>query len=264
MRIGWLSTGRDQAAANLLAEVVARAQHDGLPLEIGAVFCDRELGESPESDGFLALAHRLGLPVATHSSAASWATAQQHGFSRLAWRRHFHQEVFELLRPNRLDVLVMAGYMSSSAGALPPVRLLNLHPALPGGPTGTWQEVIWKLLDRDAEETGAMMHLATAQLDRGPVVSFFRFPIAGGQWDPLWEHFREKRRVMSVAQNRRCRRRDRAAVRRGRATRRGAGVPLVYQNWDSSRWASSTRLRERCSPSPRACPSTSRRSWKRI
>ena len=50
MRIGWLSTGRDQAAVNLLTDVVARAQQDGLPLELGAVFSDRERGEAPESD----------------------------------------------------------------------------------------------------------------------------------------------------------------------------------------------------------------------
>ena len=41
--------------------------------------------------------------------------------------------------------------------------MLNLHPALPGGPTGTWQEVIWELLRQEsADETGAMIHLATA------------------------------------------------------------------------------------------------------
>jgi phosphoribosylglycinamide formyltransferase-1 len=78
--------------------------------------------------------------------------------------------------------------------------MLNLHPALPGGPTGTWQEVIWQLLEEEAAETGAMMHLATAELDRGPVVSYFRFDIVGDHWDPLWRHFREKRRTKSVAE----------------------------------------------------------------
>ena len=33
------------------------------PLDIGAVFCDRERGEAPESDRFLDLAERLGLPA---------------------------------------------------------------------------------------------------------------------------------------------------------------------------------------------------------
>ena len=78
--------------------------------------------------------------------------------------------------------------------------ILNLHPALPGGPKGTWQQVIWQLLEEDATETGAMIHLATAQLDRGPVVSTFRLPLRGPDWDALWRQFREKRETMTVAE----------------------------------------------------------------
>jgi phosphoribosylglycinamide formyltransferase-1 len=61
-----------------------------------------------------------------------------------------------------------------------------------------WQEVIWDLLAAEAGETGAMIHLATAQLDRGPVVSLFRFSLRGPDWDPLWEQWRAKRETMSV------------------------------------------------------------------
>jgi phosphoribosylglycinamide formyltransferase-1 len=46
--------------------------------------------------------------------------------------------------------------------------MINLHPAAPGGPTGTWQEVIWQLIEGRAVETGVMMHLVTPELDRGP------------------------------------------------------------------------------------------------
>ena len=179
MRIGWLASGRDQAAGNLLADVVARAQQDEVPLEIGAVFCDRERGEAPESDRFLDLVERLGFPLVTLSSAASWAEAQKLGVSRATWREEYHRGVNDLLVPYGLGVLVMAGYMLVASPALcRKFAILNLHPALPGGPTGTWQQVIWQLLDEKAEETGAMIHLATAQLDRGPVISVFRFPPA--------------------------------------------------------------------------------------
>ena len=79
VRIGWLSSGRDQAARNLLADVVARAQQDDVPLEIAAVFCDRERGEAAESDQFLDLVERLDFPLVTLSSNASWAAAQERG-----------------------------------------------------------------------------------------------------------------------------------------------------------------------------------------
>jgi phosphoribosylglycinamide formyltransferase 1 len=201
MRIGWLSTGRDEAACNLLSDVVARAREDGLELDIAAVFCDREAGESAASDEFLALAGGLGIPAVTLSSATSWAQARAQGIERSAWRDQYHRDVTALLRPLGLGVLVMAGYMLIVSPAMcREYALLNLHPALPGGPTGTWQEVIWRLLEEEPGETGAMMHLATAELDRGPVISYFRFAITGEQWDPLWREFRVKRGRMSVAE----------------------------------------------------------------
>ncbi len=56
-----------------------------------------------------------------------------------------------LLEPFALDVLVLAGYMLIVSPAMcARYAMLNLHPALPGGPTGTWQEVIWALLERQA------------------------------------------------------------------------------------------------------------------
>ena len=201
MRIGWLSTGRDQAACNLLADVVARAQQDDIPLDIAAVFCDREPGEAPESDRFIALVERLDLSLVTLSSAASWTAAQALGVGRTTWRDEYHRGVMDLLVPYRLGVLVMAGYMLVVSPAMcRRYALLNLHPALPGGPTGSWQEVIWQLLEAEAAETGAMVHLATAQLDRGPVVSTFRFALTGDDWTPLWAQFRQKRKIMSVAE----------------------------------------------------------------
>jgi len=201
VRIGWLSTGRDQAAVNLLSDVVARAQQDCVALDIAAVFCDRERGEEPESDRFLDLAERLDLPAVTLSSRASWAEAQRLGVSRATWREEYHRGVTDLLIPYRLGVLVMAGYMLVASPAMcRKYAILNLHPALPGGPTGTWQEVIWRLMEDEAEETGAMIHLATAQLDRGPVVSYFRFSLRGEEWSPLWKQVQEKRRDRSIAQ----------------------------------------------------------------
>jgi phosphoribosylglycinamide formyltransferase-1 len=230
VKVGWLSTGRDQAAGNLLADVVARAQQDEVPLDIAAVFSDRERGEAPESDRFLDLVERLGFPLVTLSSRASWAEAQRLGVSRSEWRRVYHQGVIDLLVPYNLGVLVMAGYMLVASPALcRKFAILNLHPALPGGPKGTWQEVIWELLEREADETGAMIHLATAQLDRGPVVSSFRFSLRGPDWDPLWRQWHAKRATKSVAEIAAEEGEDEplfAEVRRRGEVRE---IPLLYQ-----------------------------------
>ncbi len=209
MRIGWLATGRDPAARTLLSEVVRRAGRDGVDLDIAVVFCDRERGEHAESDAFLDLAAALGLTTVTRSSAASWRDWLQHrdemervaskAALREAWRTAFHRDVIEILAGHGVDLLVLAGYMLITSPELcAHFAMLNLHPALPGGPQGTWQQVIWSLLADEARETGAMIHLATADLDRGPVVAYCSFPIAGLRYDRLWHAFRRGRERLGL------------------------------------------------------------------
>ena len=66
-------------------------------------------------------------------------------------------------------------------------KMINLHPAAPGGPTGSWQEVIWKLIATKAEYSGVMMHLVTPELDKGPPVTYCTFPIRDESNQALWE-----------------------------------------------------------------------------
>ncbi len=44
-----------------------------------------------------------------------------------------------------------------------------------------------------------MMHLATPELDEGPRVTYFRFPLTGPEFEPLWAGFDRKRRTLSLA-----------------------------------------------------------------
>ncbi len=214
MRIGWLSSGRDAAACTLLAEVVRRARRDGLDLDIAVVFCDHERGEQAASDAFLDLVAELGLTAVTRSSAASWGAwriapsggapaadipGAADAAQREAWRLAYHDEVAAALEPYGVELLVLAGYMLVvSAEMCARFAMLNLHPALPGGPQGAWQDVIWRLLAADATETGAMIHLATAELDRGPVVAWCAFPIFGPRWDALWADYRRRRDALGA------------------------------------------------------------------
>ena len=87
-----------------------------------------------------------------------------------------------------VDIVVMAGYMLIiGKPELEQLELVNIHPALPWGPRGTWQEVIHQLIADRATEQGIMIHLVTKVLDRGPVISYCRFPIQGAEWDELWK-----------------------------------------------------------------------------
>ncbi len=196
-KLGWFSTGRDEAARQLLKVVWDRLQEGFIPAEIAYVFVSRRPGEHPESDRFLALCKDLGLKTYYLSAKEFQPDLRQRDRER--WRHLYHEEVYNLLRQERVDLVILAGYMWVVSAALcTKLPMLNLHPALPGGPQGTWQEVIWQLLAQRASETGVMMHLVTPELDRGPAVTYCRFPIRGGAFDPLWQAFVEKERRLGL------------------------------------------------------------------
>jgi folate-dependent phosphoribosylglycinamide formyltransferase PurN len=82
---------------------------------------------------------------------------------------------------------MLAGYMLIATEVLcERYDLLNLHPAAPDGPAGTWQEVVWRLIEEGAEHSGVRIHLATTELDMGPPVTYCVYPLRGAAIDPLW------------------------------------------------------------------------------
>jgi hypothetical protein len=102
-------------------------------------------------------------------------------------REEFDTAVAALLAQHSVDVAVNAGYMLIAPVLCRRYTMLNLHPALPSGPKGTWQQVMWQLIASGARETGAMVHLVTEEVDEGPALSFCRFGIGGREFAPLWD-----------------------------------------------------------------------------
>lgn len=86
------------------------------------------------------------------------------------------------------DLCVLAGYMLIVGEEMcRRYKMINLHPAAPGGPSGTWQEVIWQLIEGRATQTGVMMHVVTPDLDQGPPATYCAFPIRGAPFDKHWK-----------------------------------------------------------------------------
>jgi phosphoribosylglycinamide formyltransferase-1 len=190
-RIGWFSTGRDEAARDLLAAAIDAIESSEVKACIEFVFCSREPGENLESDLFIQQVKGYRLPLVSFSyqkfkADTSSDKSEVNGFP--SWRLAYDREVMERLKNFKPDLCVLAGYMLIVGPEMCTCyTMINLHPALPSGPTGTWQEVIWQLIERKAQKTGVMMHLVTPELDRGPVVSYCRFSIRGKEFDPLWK-----------------------------------------------------------------------------
>jgi len=184
LNIGWFSTGRGEGSRGLLSFVQTRLNETGANARINFVFSNRGRGEAEGSDEFFSLVDGYGLPLITHSSAEF---RKEVGGRFADHREEFGQQVMEKLAGSEADVCVLAGYMLIVSGKMcRQYPLLNLHPALPDGPTGTWQEVVWELIETRATKTGAMVHLATEEVDRGPVVSYVTVPITGPGFDEHW------------------------------------------------------------------------------
>ncbi|MGD9818019.1 MAG: phosphoribosylglycinamide formyltransferase [Desulfomonilaceae bacterium] len=205
-RIGWFSTGRDPAARNLLKVVRDDIIHNDVPANIEWIFCHRETGDAPANEEyvqremFFEMAAEFNIPVATHSHVKFMPELRKLGIEKSAsaaepspelerWRNLYGDQVVKTIRLlPEVDVIVMAGYMLIIGDPeLESLDMINIHPALPWGPKGTWQEVIHQLIDQGADEQGIMVHLVTKELDRGPVISYCRFPINGMEWTSVWK-----------------------------------------------------------------------------
>ena len=202
-KIGWFSSGRDEAAQSLLKVVYDNIREGKLPnLEISFIFSNRTKGEDKESDSFLNLAEELGIPIASFSSRGFKPEMRKKGFEAARkgdiesiedWRNSYHKEVAKRIDEFGVDFIILAGYMLIIGKDLcQKYSMINLHPASPGGPKGTWQEVIWELIRQRAKETGAMMHLVTPKLDAGSPLTYCTFSIRGEKFDPLWENIEKK------------------------------------------------------------------------
>jgi phosphoribosylglycinamide formyltransferase-1 len=195
---GIWTTGRDEAALQLLQAIYQAVIHEVIPGTISYVFCNRVHGEGTWSDKLLAYCDENRLHRVAVSSAQFELDLKKRDLER--WRRRFHGEVRGELSAFREKFRVLAGYML----ILDPetcwdVPTMNLHPAKPGGPKGTWQEVIWQLIEDDADETGVMMHLVTPELDEGPPIAYCTFPIKGNVFDPLWKDLKQRLRGSTLS-----------------------------------------------------------------
>jgi phosphoribosylglycinamide formyltransferase-1 len=190
LRIGWFASGTGTTSPKLLAAVLGAIRSGYLHAEIAVAFCNRDPGEDPASDEFHSVVRDAGILV----TLSDRGFRREHGGAPArkgtplpTWRAEFDREVIRLLRPHAFEVGMLAGYkLIFAAEAAAAWNLLNLHPALPGGPKGIWQDVIWELIASHAIETGVMIHLATPELDEGPPISYCAYPIRGGPFDSLW------------------------------------------------------------------------------
>lgn len=188
-QIGWFSTGRGKGSRDLLTVAHESMRQGKLEATISFVFCSREPGDAPGSDQFIELVKSYEIPLVCFSSRKF--KRQMKVDSPDEWRLEYDRVVMERLEGFRHDLCILAGYMLVVGSEMcRQYKMVNLHPAAPGGPKGTWQEVIWQLIEEKARSTGAMMHLVTPELDQGPPVAYCTFSLRGEPFDRHWKEIK--------------------------------------------------------------------------
>jgi len=190
LSIGWFSSGGGEGSMGMLEAAVDAIELGNLNARIEFLFCNREPGQRVATDQFLNYAKSHGINVVTLSSYKFRQERTNRTWEQL--REVFDEEAMKLLAGTNPKITIAAGYMLVAPLLCERFKMINVHPALPGGPIGTWQEVTWELINRKATESGVMTNIATKEVDAGPVLSYCRYPITGGELDWMWFRAREE------------------------------------------------------------------------
>ena len=141
-----------------------------------------------------------GLEVGAQAGATSILVdrAEHGGFSPTFDRDGYTRAVTEVLLEHEIDLVAMAGFGTVLAAPIHDAfagRILNTHPALLPSFPG-WHGVA-DALDAGAEVTGCTVHLATLEMDAGPILAQGEVPVMPDDTvDSLHERIKAVERVL--------------------------------------------------------------------
>ena len=208
-RIGILTSLYDDYAVELLQKIDQAIEEGFIPAKIPFIFCSRGKGMSAEVDGRIAAIEQLKNVEDLLIYPAKEFQPELRRQDRESWRLAYDRKVMKLL-PN-VDSYLNVGYMQIiGPEMLAKFDIVNLHPALPWlGPTGMWPRVMEEQAERPLpylmsiegdrlsniisdvmniswNKAGGMLHLVTNETDRGPVISWYEFPLLSRTLNKLY------------------------------------------------------------------------------
>lgn len=143
---------------------------------LGAILAHGErLGSNRAAD--------VALVASGRESAGALGRARERGIPAAVLAGLDAQAMDKLLHEHRIDLVVLAGYLSlvpDLVTARFAGRMLNVHPALLpafGGHGLYGQRVHRAVLDAGAKLSGATVHFVDAQYDRGPIIAQWPVPV---------------------------------------------------------------------------------------
>ena|SRR3989338_4053186 len=97
---------------------------------------------------------------------------------KFGFKAEFESHIIEHLRKNRIDFILLAGYMRILGGEFVKTwkgRILNIHPSLL--PKYPGAQAIKDAFDAKEKETGVTIHFVNEEVDAGPIILQRRVPI---------------------------------------------------------------------------------------
>jgi phosphoribosylglycinamide formyltransferase-1 len=184
LKLGWFATSRGTTSLKIFNYIYDAIKSGELNACIKFVFINREFGEAENSDKFINTIKSYKIPLYSFSSLKFMPDLRKTNLEK--WREEFDKKVYDMIKNFDVEIIMLAGYMLVLSEFLcKKFNFINLHPALPWGPKGTWQEVINEVIKEKHKEHGVMIHLVTEDLDRGPVLTYCKFEIKEYDFDKI-------------------------------------------------------------------------------
>ncbi|MBW3538304.1 phosphoribosylglycinamide formyltransferase [Candidatus Parcubacteria bacterium] len=161
----------------------------GLPVSL--VLADRDCRG-------LKIAQAAGVPTAA-------VQRREFGYAPGAdWdRERFTQNVVDQLRQHGTSIVAMSGFMTVFTQGMFdafPGRVLNTHPSLLPAFKGGGQQAVAGALAAKVPQTGCTVHLATLDLDAGPILAQVTVPVRPDDTvETLWERIKAAERQLYPA-----------------------------------------------------------------
>lgn len=125
----------------------------------------------------------IAVVISNNQGAYALERAKTHGIQAecispkdFADREEFHKALLKELQKNKVDLVVLAGYLVAIPSVIVeayPNRIINIHPSLIPSFCGTGfygLKVHEGVLDRGAKVTGATVHFVDTGTDTGPII----------------------------------------------------------------------------------------------